>query len=71
MATFNVTWEMEVQADSFEDAAEMALAELRDMHSEATAFDVVKLATGESAMIDLPLAEPMVETLDLAPEVGC
>ena len=40
MHTFKVTWEIEIEADTPEDAARQALAIQRDPESIATVFEV-------------------------------
>ena len=40
MAVFTVTWEIEVEAESHQDAARKALEVQRDPCSSATCFDV-------------------------------
>lgn len=53
MPEFKVTWDIEVNADNPEEAAEEALEIMRDIHSEALAFEVVEQGSDEYHYIDL------------------
>ena len=52
MKTYRVVWEIELDAESPEDAAREALAIQRDPESEATFFDV-RSPEGDIMQIDL------------------
>ncbi len=52
MATYTVVWTIEIDADSYEEAAETALAMQRDPESIATLFEVYD-STGYTRSIDL------------------
>jgi len=52
MKEYLVQWEIELKAESAEDAARQALAIMRDPDSMATVFDVFD-EDGESERIDL------------------
>ena len=54
MKEYRVKWEIEVFADSPEDAARWALATLRDLDSTATVFDV-KRHRRRTVRVDLTL----------------
>ena len=51
--TFRVTWEIEIDADSPREAAELALEIQRDPDSEALAFDVERLSTKKTTFVNL------------------
>ena len=51
--TFKVTWEIELYAESAEDAARAALKIQRDPDSSATVFNVENVKTKEIEEIDL------------------
>lgn len=53
MATYRIKWEIEVNADSPEQAASEALNIQKDPNSEALFFEVTHLATGEETQIDV------------------
>lgn len=53
MPSYKVTWEIDIQADSPQEAAEDALRIQRNEDSEAVAFVVVQAATGEEFHVDL------------------
>jgi len=53
MPEFKITWDIELNADSPEEAAEEALEIMRDIHNEALAFEVVEQGTDEYHYIDL------------------
>lgn len=55
MPQYLITWEIELDADSPEEAAEEALRIHRDPDSEATVFDVMQQSTGETVCIDVAL----------------
>ena len=52
MSEYKVTWIIEVEAESMEEAAREALAIQRDPFSEATVFEVTNPETGETDTID-------------------
>ena len=52
MTHYIVSWSIDIDADSYEQAADMALAIQRDRSSTATVFDVEDVATGKSKLID-------------------
>jgi len=49
---FKVTWTIEIEAETMEEAAQQALAIQRDFFSEATVFEVKNTETGETDTID-------------------
>jgi hypothetical protein len=57
MSEYLVRWEIEVEANSPEEAAQEALEIQRDPFHEATAFEVRKSSTGEIYQIDLDTPE--------------
>ncbi len=57
MAQYKVTWEIDIEADTYKQAAEEALQIHRDCFSEATAFDVEDQATGLTMFVDLAIEE--------------
>lgn len=52
MAEYTVTWQIQLDADSHKEAAELALDIMRDTDSIATVF-VVRDASGQEEWIDL------------------
>lgn len=50
---YRVTWQIELSASSFEEAASLALDIHRDVDSEAVAFDVERLKDGKIKCVDL------------------
>lgn len=53
MGTYRVRWEIDIDADTPQEAAEKALAVHRDPDSIATVFDVHAWGTDESVRVDL------------------
>jgi len=53
MAEYNVTWTIQIEADSAREAAKKALEIQRDFFSTATVFEVNRDDNGESETIDL------------------
>jgi len=53
MTQYRVVWEIDIDAETPDDAAEAALLVQRDPDSIATFFTVEDLETGERASIDL------------------
>lgn len=53
MNHYIVSWEIDIQAPSPEEAARKALAIQRDRDSTATCFTVLKVGTREETSIDL------------------
>lgn len=53
MKPFKVVWEIEVDGENATDAALTALEIMRDKQSEALAFTVSQLSTGEEENVDL------------------
>lgn len=47
MGTYRVIWEIDLDADSAEEAAEKALEIQRDIHSTATSFTVVSMSNND------------------------
>jgi hypothetical protein len=45
---FLVSWKIELEAETMEEAAREALKIIRDKDSDATFFDVTNMATGET-----------------------
>lgn len=58
MTTYNVLWEIEVDADSPKEAAIEALKIQQDTFSEAVAYTVVNTKNGTIKEIDLLLEMP-------------
>ena len=59
MTHYLVSRSIDIDADSCEQAADMALAMQRDRSSTATVFDVEDVATGKSKLVDnYPIDEP-------------
>jgi hypothetical protein len=57
MSEYLVTWEIQLDADSPEDAAHRALETQRDPDSIATVFGVTDETTGTAWTVDLTTAE--------------
>lgn len=53
MDNYLITWTVEIDAESFEDAALQALGIQRDPLSIATCFKVQSLVTGETKHLDV------------------
>lgn len=53
MPLYRVIWTIDFDADTAEDAAEIALDIQRDSLSDATVFEVINQDTGEKITIDL------------------
>lgn len=53
MAHYIVTWVIDIEADSAEEAAKQALDIQRDECSEATFFQVEHCATGDQFTVDM------------------
>jgi len=53
MKPFKIVWEIEVNGENEIDAAQTALEIMRDKSSEAIAFTVTQLGTGEEVFVDL------------------
>ena len=53
MADYLVTWQIDIEADSYREAAEQALVIQRDPDSTATVFDVHRKRTGHFVRVDL------------------
>lgn len=53
MNHYLVTWEIDIDAASCEEAAGLALAIQRNRHSSATVFEVKDLQTGSTTTVDL------------------
>lgn len=53
MPTYRVKWEIDVEAETPQKAAEEAQEAQRDPQSIATHFDVTDLETGETVTIEL------------------
>ena len=58
MKNYVVTWTIDIEADSAEDAAKAALEIHRDPTSIATCFEVKDTETGFVDFIDLPYGDP-------------
>lgn len=58
MKPFKVVWEIEVDGENEADAAQTALEIMRDKSSEALAFTVTQLGTGEEVNVDLLNVNP-------------
>jgi len=62
---FEVTWKIQLEAETHEEAARMALEIVRDRCSEATVFEVKNTETGETEEIDAALlSDDEYEALD-------
>ena len=57
MALYDVTWEIEVDAESHEEAAQKALSIQRDPTSEATHFTVFHSEMGGAEHVELDNSE--------------
>lgn len=57
MKSYVVTWTIDIEADSAEDAAKQALEIQRDPESIATWFEVKDTKTGVVEFIDLPYGD--------------
>ena len=53
MNAYTVTWTIDCEADTPEDAAQQALEIQRDAMSEATFFDVTHLASNNTVGVEL------------------
>lgn len=53
MSTYTVTWQIDIEAETPEEAAVQALAVQRDSLSTATVFEVFNANTGEITSVDL------------------
>ncbi len=53
MAVYTVTWDIEIDADSPEEAARLALEIQRDPASEATMFAVAQFPDTDAVLIDV------------------
>lgn len=53
MPIFYVSWEIDIDAENAQEAAETALAIQRDPDSLATIFDVLDSDNGELTQVDL------------------
>lgn len=53
MSTFLIKWEIDIEANTSEEAARQALDIQRDINSTALVFEVERLATNEIELIDL------------------
>ena len=53
MKTYHVMWEIDLDAESPEEAAKMALLIQRDSKSSATVFDVIEHDGHETVRLDL------------------
>ena len=51
--SYSVVWEVNLDADSHEEAAELALEMQRDVNSKALFFEVTEDATGIETSVDL------------------
>lgn len=50
---YKVTWDIELEADSPDEAAKLCLKWIKDPESVCTIFDVVDIESGEHTEIDL------------------
>ena len=57
MKSYHVTWEIEIDADDPQKAAEQAFSCMQRPETTATVFDVTDSETGETVRVDL-LEEP-------------
>jgi hypothetical protein len=64
MTEYRVTWKIDIEADSPEEAAEKALAVHRDPNSIATVFEVTFPCDSPT----WPAPRKIVKTIDLNPE---
>ena len=55
MSEYEVNWRIQVEAETFDEAARIALDIVRDCSSEATFFEVTNRETGEIETIDADL----------------
>lgn len=53
MSSYRVVWEIDIEAESYKEAAEKALEIQRTTHSSALCFHVTKSSTNESTFIYL------------------
>jgi len=54
---FRIVWEIDLSAESFEQAGDLALEIQRDPASIATVFKITDQATGETRELDLSKGE--------------
>ena len=54
---YNVIWEIQVEAETADEAARLALEAMRDPFSEATVFEVTNCETQETEEIDAALLD--------------
>lgn len=63
MPSFRVTWEIDVDADSHEEAARLAWHYMRKEASTANCFDVFKEGDTEGTRIDLQEIDEQVQEM--------
>jgi acetolactate synthase regulatory subunit len=62
---FDVIWRIQVEAETPDEAARIALSIVRDRGSDATFFNVTNIETGETEEIDAALlSDDEYEALD-------
>lgn len=53
MAEYHVYWEIDIEAESFRDAAEKAREIMINLYSDATIFRVVNTISGGDLLVDV------------------
>lgn len=64
MTKYLVQWEMDIEADTPEEAAKEALKVHRDLSSEATYFSVTELGAKKTYHVDLLEEPPKVTVVE-------
>lgn len=60
MATYKVLWEVEIEAESHDEAAGLALEMMQDRESTATVFYVSRLAWNGRRVGQVEVVDPMM-----------